>query len=58
MKSQLKEHLETHKFFDTIKTALANDPDAAKLDTDKLIEKMKSEGIMDDLLKSLPVAAK
>jgi len=50
--------LENHKFFDTIKVALANDPDLAKLDKDKIIEKMKNEGIMDDLIKSMPVAPK
>ena len=54
MKSQLKDHLENHKFFDTIKDALAKDPDLAKLDKEKIIEKMKAEGIMDDLLKTLP----
>ena len=57
MKSQLKDHLENHKFFDTIKAALAKDPDLAKLDKEKIIEKMKAEGIMDDLLKTLPSSA-
>lgn len=41
--------MENHKFFDTIKSALANDPDLIKLDKEKIIEKMKNEGIMDEI---------
>lgn len=35
--------------FDTIKSKLANDPDLANVDKDKLLEKMKNEGLLDDI---------
>lgn len=54
MKAQLKDHMESHKFFDTIKSTLSKYPELAKLDKDKIIEKMKQEGLMDDLLSTLP----
>ena len=32
VKTLVKDHLEKHKFFDTIKSAVAKDPSLAKLD--------------------------
>ena len=55
MKAQLKDHMESHKFFDTIKSALGKNPDLSKLDKEKIIEKLKAEGVMDDLIASLPL---
>lgn len=50
VKSVVKDHLEKHKFFDTIKSAIAKDPSLAKLDRNALIEKLKSEGILADII--------
>ena len=55
MKAQLKDHMENHKFFDTIKNALSKNPELSKMDKDKIIEKLKAEGVMDDLIASLPL---
>ena len=55
MKAQLKDHMENHKFFDTIKKALSNNPELSKMDKEKIIEKLKAEGVMDDLIASLPM---
>ena len=50
VKSVLKDHLETHKFFDTLKSAIAKDPKLATLDRNAIIEKLKSEGLLNDIL--------
>ena len=55
MKAQLKDHMENHKFFDTIKGALGKNPELSSMDKDKIIEKLKAEGVMDDLIASLPM---
>ena len=55
MKSLLKEHLEKHKFFDTLKSAIAKDPRHANLDRNAIIQKIKDEGILSDILQQLPV---
>ena len=55
MKAQLRDHMENHKFFDTIKSALGKNPELSKLDKEKIIEKLKAEGVMDDLISSLPI---
>jgi len=46
--------LEKHKFFDTIKSAVAKDPNLGKLDRNQIIEQLKSEGILGDIIASLP----
>lgn len=55
MKAQLKDHMENHKFFDTIKGALAKNPELSKMDRQKIIDTMVKEGVMDDLISSLPL---
>ena len=55
VKSLLKDHLESHKFFDTLKSAIARDPKLATLDRNQIIEKLKSEGILNDILQQIPV---
>ena len=54
VKSLVKDHLEKHKFFDTIKSAVAKDPSLGKLDRNQIIEKLKSEGILSDIISTMP----
>lgn len=56
VKSLIKEHLEKNKFFETLKSAVAKDPRLASLDRNAIIEKLKSEGILNEIMQSLPVA--
>ncbi len=53
-KNLIKDHLEKHKFFDTIKSAVAKDPNLGKLDRNQIIEKLKSEGILGDIISTMP----
>ena len=46
----VKEHLEKHKFFDSLKSAVAKDPKLTKLDRGQIIEKLKSEGMLNDII--------
>ena len=46
----MKDHLESHKFFDTLKSAIAKDPKLAILDRNAIIEKLKNEGVLNDIL--------
>jgi hypothetical protein len=55
VKSLLKDHLEKHKFFDTLKSAIAKDPRHTNLDRNAVIQKIKEEGILNEILKELPV---
>ena len=55
VKHLVKDHLEKHKFFDSLKSAVAKDPKLNNLDRNQIIEKLKSEGILNDILQSLPV---
>jgi len=55
VKSLVKEHLEKNKFFDTIKSAVSKDPNLGKLDRNQLIEKLKSEGILGDIIGSMQI---
>ena len=50
VKSTIKDHLEKHKFFDTLKSAVAKDPKLTKLDRNQIIEKLKSEGVLNEIL--------
>ena len=50
----IKDHLEKHKFFDTIKSAVSKDPNLGKLDRNQIIEKLKTEGILGDIISTLP----
>ena len=47
--------MEKHKFFDTLKSAIAKDPRHANLDRNAIIQKIKEEGILNDILQQLPV---
>lgn len=55
VKSLIKDHLEKNKFFDTLKTAVAKDPKLNNIDRNMIIEKLKQEGILSDILNQLPV---
>jgi hypothetical protein len=50
VKQVVRQHLEKHKFFDTIKSAISKDPSLSKLDRNQLIDKLKSEGILGDII--------
>jgi hypothetical protein len=50
VKGVVRDHLEKHKFFDSLKTAVAKDPKLNKLDRNQIIEKLKSEGILSEIL--------
>ena len=41
VKGVIKQHLEKHKFFDGLKSAVAKDPKLNKLDRNAIIEKLK-----------------
>lgn len=58
VKSVVKEHLEKHKFFDSLKSAVAKDPKLTKLDRGQIIEKLKSEGMLNDIIAQLPTNKK
>lgn len=55
VRGAIKEHLEKQKFFDSLKTAVAKDPKLNKLDRNQIIEKLKSEGILNEIINTLPV---
>ena len=50
VKGTIKQHLEKHKFFDGLKSAVAKDPKLNKLDRNLIIEKLKSEGVLNEIL--------
>jgi len=50
VKGVIKEHLEKHKFFDSLKSAVAKDPKLTKLDRGQIIEKLKSEGVLNEII--------
>lgn len=54
VKEVVKDHLEKHKFFDSLKSAVSKDPKLNKLDRNQIIEKLKSEGILNDILQGIP----
>ena len=54
VKGTIKHHLEKHKFFDGLKSAVAKDPKLNKLDRNLIIEKLKSEGVLNEILNQLP----
>ena len=54
VKNLVKDTLEKNKFFDTIKSAVAKDPSLGKLDRNQIIEKLKSEGILSDIISTMP----
>lgn len=58
VKGVVREHLEKHKFFDSLKSAMAKDPKLVKLDRAQIIEKLKSEGVLSEIISSLPLNKK
>ncbi len=50
VKNVISAHLEKSKFFDTLKSAVAKDPKLNNLDRNQIIEKLKSEGILNQIL--------
>jgi hypothetical protein len=58
VKSVVKEHLEKHKFFDSLKSAVAKDPKLTKLDRGAVIEKLKHEGLLNEIINSIPTNKK
>ena len=58
VKGVVKEHLEKHKFFDSLKSAVAKDPKLNKLDRNRIIEKLKQEGVLNDILQTIPTQSR
>lgn len=58
VKSLIREQLEKNKIFEQMKLALTKDPRLASLDKNQLLEKIKSEGILDQILKTMPLPQK
>ena len=56
VKSTIRDHLEQHKFMDHLKSAVAKDPKLNKLDRNQVIEKLKSEGVFNEILNQIPTA--
>ena len=55
VKSAISQHREKSKFFDQLRQAVAKDPRLATIDKNQILEKIKSEGILTDIIKSLPI---
>ena len=58
VKTTIKDHLEKHKFFDSLKSAVAKDPKLTKLDRNQIIDKLKSEGLLSEILQQIPTKRK
>ena len=58
VKGVIKQHLEKHKFFDGLKSAVAKDPKLNKLDRNAIIEKLKQEGVLNEILQQIPTKRK
>ena len=54
VKGTIKQHLEKHKFFDGLRSAVAKDPKLNKLDRNVIIDKLKQEGVLNDILQQIP----
>jgi hypothetical protein len=50
VRNVVKDHLEKHKFFDNLKSAVAKDPKLAKIDRNQVMERLKSEGILKEII--------
>lgn len=50
VKNIIKQHIEKHKFFDSLKSAVAKDPRLANIDRNFIIEKLKKEGILNEIM--------
>ena len=58
VKGTIKTHLEKHKFFDGLRSAVAKDPKLNKLDRNQIIDKLKSEGVLNEILQQIPTKRK
>ena len=58
VKGTIKQHLEKHKFFDGLRSAVAKDPKLNKLDRNQIIDKLKSEGLLNEILQQIPTKRK
>jgi hypothetical protein len=58
VKGVVKDHLEKHKFFESLKSAMSKDPKLVKLDRGQIIEKLKSEGVLSEIISQLPLNKK
>ena len=54
VKSTIRDHLEKNKFMDSLKSAVAKDPRLNKLDRNQIIDKLKSEGVLNDIMNQIP----
>jgi len=50
VKGVVRDHLEKHKFFESLKSAVAKDPKLNKLDRNQIIDKLKSEGVLNEII--------
>jgi hypothetical protein len=55
VRNVVRSHLEKHKFFDSLKTAVAKDPKMSKIDRNAVMERLKSEGVLSEIIQNLPV---
>ena len=53
VKGLIRDHLEKNRFFDVLKQAVAKDPRLALIDKNTLIEKIKKEGILNDIIQNV-----
>jgi hypothetical protein len=58
VKQVVKSHLEQHKFFDSLKSSLAKNPQLLKLDRQQIMEKLRSEGVLTSIINDLPLNKK
>ena len=58
VKGVVRDHLEKHKFFESLKSAVAKDPKLNKLDRNQIIDKLKSEGVLNEIISQLPINKK
>lgn len=50
VKGTIRQHLEKHKFFDGLRSAVAKDPKLNRIDRNVIIEKLKTEGVLNEIL--------
>jgi centrosomal protein CEP76 len=54
----VKDQLEKHQFMDVVKSAIAKHPNLGKMNRTQIIEQLKSQGILDDIIKTMPITQK
>ena len=50
VKETIKKHLENHKFFDNLKSAISKDPKLTNIDRNQIVEKLKQDGLLNEIL--------